>query len=106
MWNLIVYLVQRLAEPSTQASLAAGFASIAVTASHPTVQAVAGTLTALSTAAGFLLPEGRAKLAVAVGGDVARAVSANTAGNTVNAGAAAVGAIQAAVVDLAPSISH
>lgn len=83
------YLLARLLEPSTMSAITALATGIAASVSHPTVQAIAGTVATAAGIAAVLIPEGDKNAIVAklvAGGlqGAAGAVAANAQGNNLN----------------------
>ena len=107
--NFWQYLAARLLEPSTMSAITALATGVAASVSHPTVQAIAGTVATAAGIAAVLTPEGNKAAAVAklVAGGVqgaAGAVAASAQGNSVDVGqavAAGLGGAVAGVVQAA-----
>ena len=104
--NFWTYLAARLLEPSTMSAIAALATGIAASVSHPTVQAIAGTVATAAGIAAVVTPEGNKSAAVAklVAGGVqgaASAVAASAQGNSVNVAQTVAAGVAGAVVGVA-----
>ncbi len=105
------YLLARLLEPSTMASITALATGIAASVSHPTVQAIAGTVATAAGIAAVLTPEGNGSATVAklVAGGVqgaANAVAANAQGNEVNVAQTVAAGVAGAVTGVATAANQ
>lgn len=104
------YLLARLLEPSTMSAITALAAGIAASVSHPTVQAIAGTVATAAGIAAVLIPEGDknaivSKL-VAVGlQGAAGAVAANAQGNNLDVAQTVAAGIGGAVAGVAETVN-
>lgn len=104
------YLLARLLEPSTMSAITALATGIAASVSHPTVQAIAGTVATAAGIAAVLIPEGDKNAVVAklvVGGlqGAAGAVAASAQGNKLDVTQTVAAGITGAITGVAEAAS-